>query len=644
MAMKERRWAWWLLLGVWCVGSGGCVQENQKVPRVRRQPSQRRAMVGKKKAPVDKKKAPVARVGKVASSKPAARQQRKMRIVRWRRVKRKGIPGPKRRRRRRRPAQKVFGGEKQQMVATAHPLATKEALAVLRRGGNAFDAAVTAAFVLAVVEPYSAGIGGGGFVVLYDARRHAVGSIDFRERAPYLASRTMFSRYGKRGKTLSQLGPLSVGTPGMVAGIGELARRYATLPWKELLAPAHRYAKKGFRVHYLLSRYLRWYRWKMKKFKEISRIFYPGGKRPREGSRLVQKDLAWTIKRLQEKGPEDFYTGEIGKKIVAEMVRMKGLLRQKDLDRYRVYWRAPVKGTYRGYTLYSMGSPSSGGVHLLQMLNILSGFPLGKMKARQAKRLHLVAEAMRLAFADRARYQGDTRFVKVPVRGLLSMKYAQSLRGKISLARAARKGTIKAGNPRPFDRKHTTHLSVVDRWGNSVSMTLTINTTFGSAVVPRGTGIVLNNEMDDFSANPGKPNSYGLVQGEANAIQPGKSPLSCMTPTLMFRDGKLRGALGSPGGPSIITIVALMVLNLVDHGMDASQAIRFPRIHHQWKPAKLYVERPTPSNRAIYHLRKMGHRIKFRRWWGNAMLVWVDEKGRLEGAADPRGDGVAEGF
>jgi len=542
------------------------------------------------------------------------------------------------------PKKPLFHGKRQEMVASAHPLATEAGLLMLKNGGNAIDAAIAVAFVLGVVEPYSAGLGGGGFLVYYDAKKKKVETLDFRERAPFKAHRRMYMKYGKKGRKLSRRGHLAVGTPGMVSGMEAMARKYASLPWRKLLQPAWKYAYHGYRIHYLMSRHLRWHRYKLARFAHSRKTFYPGGRTLRKGQVLRQRELAWTLSRLQKYGARDFYRGQIARRLVKEMKRGGGLMRAKDLRKYRPYWGKPLVGKYRGHTVYSMGTPSSGGAHLIQMLNILSGYPLHRMPPASSKRLHLITEAMRLAFADRARYQGDARFAKVPIKGIISTAYAAKLRKLISQKRAMKRGSVRPGKPQVFDKKHTTHLSVVDKWGNAVSMTLTINTSFGSGVVARGTGIVLNNEMDDFTTFPGKPNAFGLLQSRANTVQPGKTPLSSMTPTLVFRGKKFCGTLGSPGGPKIITTVTLILMNIVDHNMTPTDAVRFPRIHHQWKPNYLLIERPSPSNRAIYKLRLLGHRIRRRSRWGNAMAIWVGRDDVLRGSADPRGDGIARGL
>ena len=538
----------------------------------------------------------------------------------------------------------IFIGRMQQMVAAAHPLATKTALGILKKGGNAIDAAVAAAFVLSVVEPHSSGLGGGGFMLYYNASNRDVRTLDFRERAPFKASRRMYSRYGKKGRILSRRGHLAVATPGMVMGMEVAHKKYGRLSWKKIIEPARRIARKGFRVYERLARILRYFKHKLKRFSGTRSLLYPRGRRLRRGQRLIQKNLAWTLRRIQKYGARDFYRGRIAYYILREMRWGRGLIRRRDLRRYRAYWGKPVVGNYRGHRIYSMGSPSSGGVHLIQMMNLLSGFSFKGIAASSAARYHLLIEVMRLAFADRARYQGDARFAKVPNKGLISPSYAEILRKRISSTSAMPYGSVKPGDPRQIDRKHTTHISVIDRSGNAVSMTLTINTTFGSGVLARGIGVFLNNEMDDFTTFPGKPNAFKLVQSNANVIQPGKTPLSSMTPTLVFRGKKLCGVLGSPGGPTIITTVMQIIQGMVDHHLTIQQAVRFPRMHHQWKPSVVWVERLKPSNRTLHTLRKMGHRLRIRFWWGNAMALWVDDKGKLDGASDPRMGGLADGF
>lgn len=545
---------------------------------------------------------------------------------------------------RKRTKKRVFQGRIQQMAVTANFRATRAALQVLRRGGNAMDAAIAAAFTLAVVEPYSSGLGGGGFLLYYRAKRKKVVALDFRERAPYKATPTMFSRFGKKGRKLSRHGHLGTGTPGFVSGLEAAHKRYGTRPWASLLEPARWYAQKGFRVYGLLAYTLRVSRRVLRKYASTRAVFFPKGKRLRRGQRLRQTDLAWTIRRLQRYGAKDFYRGEIAKRLVAEMKRGGGIMTLSDLKRYRPFWKKPVRGTYRDFSIASMGSPSSGGVHLVQMLNILSSFPIATTQPTTPLFLHWYTEAMRLAFADRAKFQGDAKFAKVPNKALLSPRYAAVLRRKISNKKAMRYGSVKAGPALDFNKKHTSHLSVIDRWGNAVAMTLTINRWFGCGVIAKGTGILLNDEMDDFTTFPGKPNAFGLIQSKANIIQPGKTPLSAMSPTLVFKNGQLRGALGSAGGPTIITAVTQLLLHLIDHKLTARKAMNSPRIHHQWRPYRLYVERRRLRWKVRRALRKMGHRIRQRSRWGNAQLLWVDDKGRLTGASDRRAVGRAQGF
>jgi len=532
------------------------------------------------------------------------------------------------------------------MVVSAHPAATRAALETLRRGGNATDAAVVAAFVLGVVEPYSSGLGGGGFGLFYDARTQRVTSLDFRERAPGKAHAKMFLNPALRGKKPSRIGALAVGTPGMVAGMAALAKRSGSWPWRRLLEPARRLAQGGFRVFPLYRRAVTWEQAVFRRFPHAMGIFLPGGRIPAPGTLIKQPDLARTLARLQRYGAGEFYRGETARLIAAEMKRQRGILSLEDLRAYRVRWGVPVRGRYRGYDVYSMGSPSSGGVHLIQLLHVLEGFRLAGSALRASKRLHLLAEAMRLAFADRAYYQGDAAVVRVPIRGLLSRGYAARLRRKISPLRATPTGHVKPGSPAAFegDGKHTSHLGVVDRHGNAASVTLSINTWFGAGLVARGTGVVLNNEMDDFAAQPGKPNAFGLVQSGQNAVAPGKAPLSSMSPTVVLQGGRLRAVLGAAGGPTIITSVLQILLGLLDHRLDARRALAQSRIHHQWRPATLFLERGGDSAAVAPKLRALGHRVIIRKSWGNANLIWIDEAGRLTGAADPRGAGVARGY
>lgn len=582
---------------------------------------------------------------------------------------------PSRGRRRKREAPKkpstpLFQGPSQQMAVSAHPIATRAALEMLKAGGNAFDAAVAAAFAVAVVEPYASGLGGGGVAVVYDALRGRVSSLDFRERVPLKSSAWMFVRMGKKGRRRSRRGHLAVGTPGMVAGMDALWRRYGLLRWRTLLAPAKRAAQRGFRVHKVLARRLRRLKRKLMRFKESRKIFLKEGKTPyRRGERLKQLDLAKTLSRLQRRGARDFYRGRVARLIVKEMRRAKGLVGMRDLRSYRALWKPALRGHYRGHTIYTMPSPSAGGTHMLQILSMLGRFPRSQLKANDAGTMHLMAASMRMAFRDLARFQGDARFYPVPYKALLSPQRTQKMAAKIKPTRAAKAGAGAFAGDDPFARPYTSHISVVDKWGNAVSMTLTINTSFGSKVTVPGTGILLNNEMDDFTTFPNRGNAYGLRQGRGNLILPGKTPLSAMTPTLVFRKRqggcqapkrkpqswrvlapfqgrrlssclRLRGVLGSPGGPTILTTVAQLLRSLLDAGMPAKEAMALARVHHQWRPHKLFVERRMAKS-IRKKLKEMGHRLRLRYKWGNATLIWVDQKGHLTGAADPRGVGRA---
>ncbi|MCK6511589.1 gamma-glutamyltransferase [Myxococcota bacterium] len=641
-ALKQRAIRWMLGMAVFGFGGWGVWSLHGLAyadnPPPARSPSPHKTTQTSSRNKSPKRTKTTKRTKKTARRFFKRRTTRKRRASRFFRIPWRRKPRP--------PRRPVWKDNVQQMVATAHPLATQAALDMLKQGGNAMDAAVAAGFVLSVVEPYSSGIGGGGFLLYYDAHKKHLKALDFRERAPLKSDPQMYARHDeKTAEKLSKEGHLAAAVPGMVAGLAEAAYAYSLLPWTKLLEPAHKHAKEGFPVYRRLAGALRYAKPKLRKFRATRSIFLKRGKPFEKGEILKQDHLAWTISQIQRFGPYAFYQGRVAHYILREMQKGGGLISADDLKAYKPLWVQPVVGRYRGYTIYSMGSPSSGGTHLIQMLNILSGFPLHNMKLRDPQRMHLVVEAMRLAFADRARYQGDARFVKVPTHGLTSPKYAALLRKRISAQRATPDGSIQAGDPYPFNHKHTTHVSIIDRWGNAASMTLTINTTFGSGVVVDGTGILLNNQMDDFTTLPGKPNAYKLIQSVNNTIAPGKSPLSSMTPTLIFDEKSLlRGAIGSPGGPTIITTVLQLILHLIDQGIQVEEAMKFPRLHHQWQPAHLFVESKLRTRHTLQGLQKLGHTLKRKPWWGNAMALWVTKWRQLTGAADPRGDGSAEGF
>lgn len=523
------------------------------------------------------------------------------------------------------------------MVTSAHPLASVAGRNVLLDGGTAVDAAITTAFVLAVVEPYSSGLGGGGFAVILDGPQHRFSALDFREVAPAAAHKHMYLRDGKADSQLSRQGGLAVAVPGLVQGLWELHQKGGKLPWKRLLEPAIAAADHGFPVYPLLKEKL------LHQGQHLDAharsIFLPKAQIPMEGDLLVQPELAATLKRIRDSGPPGFYEGDVAEQLVSGVKDSGGILTIDDLKQYRAKWREPLVGTYRGHTVVSMPPPSSGGVALLQMLNILEGFALADAGAGSADSWHWIIEAMKFAFADRSAHLGDPDFVEVPTPMLTSKDYAESQRKRIERHKALPESAIE-GATLATEKQHTTHLSVVDRLGNAVSMTLTINLSFGSGVVPKGTGVILNDEMDDFVAAPGVPNAFGLVGTEKNAIAPHKRPLSSMTPTIITSGGKVRMVTGSPGGPRIISTTLLTILGVIDFGMDATAAVTYPRVHHQWFPKMAMVERygVSPDTTAI--LTKRGHVLKETDPFCNAQLIVVDpETHQPAGGSDPRGEG-----
>lgn len=529
----------------------------------------------------------------------------------------------------------------QGMVASANRQATEAGLEILKRGGNAVDAAVAVGYALGAGDPYHSGIGGGGFMVvrLASGEAHA---LDFREMAPRAAHRDMYLKDGKVVPGLSTDGALAVAVPGLVAGYDLVLRRFGTRPLKEVLAPAIQIAEHGavvtpyyvtvvsdVRVQSLLRR-----------FPESAAIFLKANQSPAIGDLLVQADLARSYRLIAERGADVFYKGEIADAIVRTMQAHGGLITKDDLVSYQVKVRTPVRGSYRGFEIVSMPPPSSGGTHVLQILNILEGYEVAKLGRGSSAVIHLAAEAMKRAFADRAEFMGDPDFVTVPVAGLISKGYAEELRKSISPDRAA--SGVKFGNPAAYGSGSTSHFSVTDRWGNVAAVTQTVNTHFGSGLVAQGTGIVLNNEMDDFAAAAGIPNAFGLLGGAANAIAPGKRPLSSMSPTLVLKDGRPRLTLGCAGGPRIITSVVAAIVNIVDFGMTVQEAVDSPRYHSQG-PA-VWVEKEVPQD-VRDALIARGHTVEERAYWSRCQAISADTAaGRLFGAADSRQEGSALGF
>jgi gamma-glutamyltranspeptidase/glutathione hydrolase len=528
------------------------------------------------------------------------------------------------------------------MVASQEARATNVGVDILRRGGNAIDAAVAVGFTLAVTLPRAGNLGGGGFMLVHNAGSGETLALDYREKAPAKAHRDLYlDKDGNVDKAKARFSHASVGVPGTVAGLIEAHRRYGSLPLAQIMAPAIGLAKNGVTVTPGMARNLKKRRKRLSKWPASAAIFYrPDGSLYQIGDTLVQRDLGQSLARIAATAGGDFYTGVTAGAIVAEMAGNGGLISLDDLAAYRPVWRPPATGSYRGYRIASMPPPSSGGVHLIQMLNMLETFPLGKFGHSGVESLHVMAEAMKLAYADRAQHLGDPDFWAVPTRGLTAKAYAQNLAANILRRRVRPSAEIEHGDPAPYESDETTHFSVMDSAGNVVSNTYTLNFSFGTGIVAKGTGILLNNEMDDFSAKPGVANAYGLVGGEANAIQGGKRPLSSMTPTIVFKDGEAFLATGSPGGSRIITMVLQILLNVIDHGLNIAEATAAPRIHHQWLPDKLFVEQGLgPDTLAL--LRRRGHNAALSRAAGSVQSVMrLANGGGFLGASDPRSLGA----
>jgi|SRR6476661_528026 len=532
------------------------------------------------------------------------------------------------------------------MVVSAHPEASKVGTLVLQRGGNAYDAAVAVQMALAVVLPAAGNIGGGGFLVYLD-RNGSAGSLDFRETAPAGASRDMYlDAQGNVVPGLSGAGPLSVGTPGTVAGMAELHQRLGKLSWPSLVQPAVALAAKGFPLTEKEATGLNGVRADLLKHNPNGASAYVRDQPWRAGDTLRLPELARTLERIRDKGRAGFYQGETARLLLAEMKRSKGLITQQDLDAYQAKWRAPVQGRYRDYEVISMPPPSSGGVALLQMLQMLEPIDLAQLGYHTPGATHYITEAERLAYADRATYLGDPDFGRVPVQKLLDLDYNRYRAGTIRHdGRATASAQVKAGEGLPgYESSETTHYGIVDAYGNAVSCTTTLNGGYGSRVVVPGAGFLLNNEMDDFSAKPGAPNAYGLVGGKANAIAPRKRMLSSMTPTILTRGGKLAMVVGTPGGSTIITSVLQTIIGVVDYGLNAQQAVTAPRLHHQWLPDLIDVEAGALLPAAQDTLRRRGYTLNPRSPWGRVDLIRVLGDGTLEGGADPRGDDTALGY
>ena len=489
------------------------------------------------------------------------------------------------------PAQKKLASSKNGMITSQHFLATAVGEKILNKGGNAYDASIAIAFTLAVVLPRAGNIGGGGFMVIYDGETKKPYSIDFREKAPEFSSKDMY--LNKDGTfndlKLSTFGYLASGVPGTVAGLWEVHQKFGSLPWNVLIEDAIYFAENGFEITPFLADILLTYSEDLSSFPETKEIFqkhYPNFK----NKMLVQSDLANTLRIIASKGRDGFYKGEIAEKISSEMKTNGGLITKSDLQKYNPVWREPLISDYRDTRIITMGPPSSGGLHIIQMLNIIENFELNPMKHNSLEYINLLAEVMKYAYSDRSKYLGDPDFYEVPIKKITSKDYAKNILSNIKIGKATPANDIYPGKHFIKESHETTHFSVADKSGNVVSMTYTLNSTFGSKVVIKDTGILMNNEMDDFSAAPGIPNQFNLLGAEANQITPFKRPLSSMTPTIVLKDEELFFTTGSPGGSRIISAVLQSILNIIDFGMDLEEATFAKRIHHQWYPDILEFE------------------------------------------------------
>ena len=532
------------------------------------------------------------------------------------------------------------------MVASTNPIASEVGIEILKRGGNAVDAAVAVGFALAVVEPEAGNIGGGGFLVYHEAASGRDFTIDYRETAPTRAHRDMYlDEDGEVVPDLSTIGHLSAGVPGTVAGLLLALEKHGRLARDTVLQPTIRLAEEGFPVSHELVESLEENASLLSRFPESRRIFLRNGNHFQEGEILVQRDLGATLRLIAEDGAPAFYQGRVAELLVEEIRRGEGFITREDLKSYRAVEREPLLGTYRGHTVVSMGPPSSGGIVLIEMLNMVEPEDLAYLGLNSSAYLHLLSEVMKRAYADRAHYLGDADFSPVPFRGLISKAYAEKRRAGINPNRATLASELGPGDPLPYEAGETTHFSVVDREGNAVSTSYTLNGAYGSGVTVPGAGFLLNNEMDDFSSKPGTPNQYHLIQGEANSIEAGKRPLSAMTPTIVLKDGRVLLVTGSPGGPRIINTVFQIILNVIDHGLNVQEAVDAPRFHHQWLPDVLLFERHGLVRDVGEALRAKGHTLAERTSMGDAHTIYVDPgTGMRLGAGDPRQEGSAVGY
>ena len=529
------------------------------------------------------------------------------------------------------------------MVVSAYPDASIIGVKILQMGGNAVDASAAVHFALAVCHPTAGNLGGGGLLVIRESDGK-IAALDYREKAPLAADRDMYlDDDGEVIPGLSTSTHLASGTPGTVAGIAEVHRRYGKLSFEEVIQPGIDLARKGFAISANLARSLNKMKDRFIERNSHTPVFVKNTPWV-EGDTLKQPELAVTLELIRDYGIDGFYRGRTADLIIKEMERDNGIVTHEDLENYKAVWRDPITGSYKGYRIISMPPPSSGGVAIMQLLGMIEDYPISEWGFHSDKSIHLMVEAERRVYADRAEYLGDPDFVKIPVEELMELDYLADRMSDFNPGQSGNSGEISAGTVPGYESEETTHFSVVDSDGMAVSVTTTLNGGYGSGVVVEGAGFLLNNEMDDFSVKPGYPNIYGLVGGEANSIQPGKRMLSSMTPTIVEEEGKLLMIVGSPGGSTIITSVFQTILNVIEYNMDMQTAVSEGRFHHQWLPDQISVEREAFDSLLVQKLKKMGHIVVERSTIGRVDAIRVLSDGRYEGGADPRGDDTVAGY
>lgn len=531
------------------------------------------------------------------------------------------------------------------MITTQGEASSKAGALIFEQGGNIIDAATAVSFAISVERPQSTGIGGGGFLLYYDAKKTTTDAVDFREMAPMKSHKKMYlDEFGNSIKDAPQTGGLAVATPGMVKGILEIHKKYGRLKLHEVLKPAIELADKGFKVYPALAEAIKAEQERLLKFKDSKKIFFNKNGEPLQVNELlIQKDLAKTLKLISKQGSDVFYKGIVGQKIINTIRSNKGIMTKQDLNHYEVKWRTPVVGNYNNYKIVSMPPSSSGGTHVVEILNILENQKVNIFGVQSSEAIHRTAAAMQLAFADRAKYMGDPDFVNIPVDKLVDKKYAQEIKKIVPQNSALSSEKLKSFEVKKEESPETTHFTIIDNLGNVVSSTQTINGWFGSAMVAEGTGIVLNNEMDDFATQVGAMNMFGAVGGENNLPEPKKRPLSSMSPTIVFKDNRPFMSLGTPSGTRIITCVAQTILNRIEHKLNLWDSVTAIRYHHQWYPEEIRIEEPGMSPKVEEQLKNMGYKINKKDLGCKIQAIEVNDDGTLLGVSDPREEGMALG-